>query len=366
MPARVTDPSLTAHALLDLAAAARNARRIRSRMTEARIMAVIKANGYGHGLLRMARALADDVDGFAVARTAEGLSLREAGIALPVTVLQGFINRDELLAQAANRLEPVIHSGWQADLLGQTSLPRPLRIWLKLDTGMHRLGLLPDEFQPCLDALSALPHVAKPIPVMTHFANADELDDPYTEIQLGVFRDKVGTNLHETSAANSAGMLRWEKAHMPWVRPGITLYGVSPFAGRSGPDEGLEPVMTLRSRLISIKTVEAGARVGYGSGWVCDRPTRLGVAAIGYGDGYPRHAPPGTPVLIHGQRLPLAGRVSMDMITIDVTDCPAAGVGDAVTLWGKDLPVEDIAARSGTIPYELLCGVTARVNMIEV
>ena len=366
MPVRVTDPSLTAHALIDLAAAARNARRIRATTPDTRIMAVIKANGYGHGMVRMARALADDVDGFAVARTAEGLSLREAGISRPIAVLQGFINRDELLAHAAATLEPVIHSPWQVDLLGQSALPRPLRVWLKLDTGMHRLGLLPDEFQPCLDTLSALPHVVKPVPVMTHFANSDERDDPYTDTQLAIFRARVTGLTHETSAANSAGILGWKPAGMQWVRPGITLYGVSPFAGRSGPEEGLEPVMTLRSRLISVKTVEAGARVGYGSGWVCRRQTRLGIAAIGYGDGYPRHAASGTPVLIRGQRLPLAGRVSMDMITIDVTDCPAARTGDEVTLWGRGLPVEDIAACADTIPYELLCGITARVNMIEV
>ena len=364
MPARVTDPTRAAHAILDLGAAGRNLRRIRSVAPQTKIMAVIKANGYGHGLLRIAKALAE-ADALAVARTDEGMALRRADIGQRIAVLQGYSNLDELQSHAAAGLEPVIHSAWQVDILASANLPQPLRIWLKLDTGMHRLGLLPEEFPGCLHRLEACPSVAKPIPIMTHLANADELDDPFTEEQLSVYKEVTGCSVLENSVANSAGLLAWEQTRMEWVRPGITLYGVSPFSGRTGPEEGLEPVMTLKTRLISIKPVDTGSRVGYGGDWVCPHPTRLGVAAIGYGDGYPRHAPSGTPVLVRGQRAPLVGRVSMDMITIDLTDCPEATVGDEVTLWGVGLPVEDIARHAGTIAYELLCGVTQRVSFIE-
>lgn len=365
MPATLTDPSRAAHAILNLGAPARNARRVREAAPGARIMAVIKANGYGHGMLRMARSLADAVDAFAVARTDCGLTLRAAGISQRIAVLQGFVNAEELAAHAAARLEPIIHSDWQVELLERIPLVEPLRIWLKIDTGMHRLGMLPAEFETLLHRLRACPSVVQPIPVMSHLANADDLEDDYTPLQLTRF-DRATRNLDgETSIANSAGLLAWERARKEWVRPGISLYGVSPFPGRTGADEGLEPVMTFQTRLISIKTVAAGSRVGYGGDWVCPRSTRLGVAAVGYGDGYPRLARSGTPVLVRGQRVPLVGRVSMDMITLDLTDCPGAAVGDLVTLWGDGLPVEDIAVHAGTIPYDLLCGVTQRVRIIE-
>lgn len=365
MPARLTeDPTRAAHALLDLGAAGRNLRRIRSVVPQARIMAVIKANGYGHGILRMARSLSG-ADAFAVARTDEGLALREGGIIQRIAVLQGFGSRKELEEHAAAELEPVIHSDWQVDILENASLPRPLRIWLKLDTGMHRLGMLPAEFDDLLARLNGCSNVAQPIPLMSHLANADEVEDACTEHQLSLFRDITRHVVSESSVANSAGLFAWRNARMEWVRPGISLYGVSPFPGRTGVDEDLEPVMTFRTRLISIKQVAAGARVGYGGDWVCPHATRLGIAAVGYGDGYPRLARSGTPVLVHGQRLPLIGRVSMDMITLDLSDCPDAKVGDLVTLWGEGLPVEEIASQAGTIPYDLLCGVTPRVKIIE-
>ena len=201
---------------------------------------------------------------------------------------------------------------------------------------------------------------------MSHLANADALEDSFTEHQIERFRCLEEEASGERGLANSAGVLGWEKSHSEWVRPGIMLYGISPFPGRTGPEEGLEPVMTLRSRLITIREVDAGTRVGYGGDWIAQRRTRLGVAAIGYGDGYPRLAKSGTPVLIHDQYVPLAGRVSMDMITLDLTDCKAASVGDLVTLWGQGLPVEIIAEHSGTIPYELVCGITRRVQAIEI
>lgn len=364
MPAILTDPTRAAHAVLNLAAPGRNARRLRGIAPGAKIMAVIKANGYGHGMVRMAKSL-PEVEAFAVARTDCGLALRAAGISQRIAVLQGFVNAEELAAHAAAGLEPVIHSDWQVELLELSRPDGPLRIWLKIDTGMHRLGMLPAEFEAFLPRLRACPAVVQPIPVMSHLANADDLEDDFTPLQLARFGQATRNLAGETSIANSAGLMVWEQARTEWVRPGIGLYGVSPFPGRTGADEGLEPVMTFRTRLISIKTVPAGSRVGYGGDWVCTRPTRLGVAAVGYGDGYPRLARSGTPVLVRGQRVPLVGRVSMDMITLDLTNCPAAAIGDLVTLWGDGLPVEDIAAHAGTIPYDLLCGVTQRVRFIE-
>ncbi|MGZ8219159.1 alanine racemase [Methylomagnum sp.] len=355
----------SAHATIDLGAAAHNLARVRSFAPKAKVMAVIKANAYGHGMLRIARSL-PDADAFAVARLDEGLMLREAGFRQRIAVLQGFINRDELELHAAHRLEPVVHSPYQVELLEQTPLREPLAIWVKLDTGMHRLGLLPDEFKGYFHRLQACASVRQPIPVMTHLANADMLQDSLTDRQLTLFRKTLAEAPNECSIANSAGLLAWEQARVEWIRPGVTLYGISPFPDRTGISEGLRPVMTFRTRLIAIKQIETDSAVGYGGDWVCTRPTRLGVAAVGYGDGYPRHAQSGTPVLVCGQRVPLIGRVSMDMITLDLTDCPEARVGDEVVLWGNGLPVEEIASHASTIPYELVCGITQRVNMVEV
>jgi alanine racemase len=353
-----------AHAVLDMGALGRNLARLRAHAPQAKLMAVIKANAYGHGAVRVARAL-PEADAFAVARVDEGIALREAGIVQRIVVLQGFICDEELELHVRHGLEPVVHSLLQADLLEAARLDAPLPVWLKLDSGMHRLGLHPDEFAQCRRRLSACASVRQPPALMTHLANADRLDDPVTGWQLDAFGEAVGAWPGERAIANSAGLLAWERARTEWARPGIALYGVSPFPDRTGPEDGLEPVMTLRTRLIAIKHLQAGDAVGYGGDWVCPHPTRLGVAAIGYGDGYPRQLPSGTPVLVHGQRVPLIGRVSMDMITLDLSECPHAQVGDAAILWGEGLPVEEIARHAGTIPYALLCGVAPRVKMVE-
>lgn len=354
----------SAHATVNLAAVAHNLARIRFLAPKARIMAVVKANAYGHGLIRIARSLSE-ADAFAVARLDEGLALRNAGIRQRIAVLQGFVTPEELELHAAHHLEPVVHSPRQIDLLEQARLPEPVGIWAKLDTGMHRLGLLAEEFAPCFRRLQSCASVRQPIPVMTHLANADVLHDALTDRQLALFRDVVREVRAESSIANSAGLLAFENTRVEWVRPGIALYGVSPFPQRTGADDGLQPVMTFRTRLIAIKRLPAGAAVGYGGDWVCPHPTHLGIAAVGYGDGYPRHARPGTPVLLRGRRVPLIGRVSMDMLTLDLTDCSEAEVGDEVVLWGTGLPVEEIARHTATIPYDLLCGITQRVQMVE-
>jgi alanine racemase len=355
---------LSAYAELDLAAVTYNLTRIRAYAPKAKIMAVIKANAYGHGLIRIARTLTN-ADAFAVARLDEGIALREAGITQRVAVLQGFVDREELEFHIRYGLEPVVHSPFQAELLEQIPSAQVVTVWLKLDTGMHRLGLLADEFAPNYSRLQNCPAVRQPIPVMTHLANADVVQDTFTGTQLDRFNSALHHLQTECSIANSAGLLAWDGARSGWVRPGILLYGVSPFPGRTGPDEGLKPVMSFRSRLIAMKNLKAGDAVGYGGEWICPRPTRLGIVSVGYGDGYPRSARTGTPVLIRGRRVSLVGRVSMDMISLDLTDCPDARVGDEVTLWGKGLPIEEIAQHASTIPYELLCGVTPRVKMVE-
>lgn len=353
-----------AYAELDLGALEHNLARLREAAPEARVMAVIKANAYGHGMVRVARAL-PTADAFAVARVDEGIRLREAGIRQRITVLQGFICPEELALHARYDLEPVIHAAQQIDLLEQHAPSNAmLRAWVKLDTGMHRLGFEPAEFPACYRRLAANAHLKPPLPIMTHLANADVVTDTTTERQLSVFKC-IAVDAAERVAANSAGLLAWPAAHAEWVRPGLAVYGVSPFPFRSGAKDGFRPVMTLKTRLIAIKTLRRGDAVGYGGDWICPHATRMGIASIGYGDGYPRNAASGTPVLVNGQRAPLIGRVSMDMLSIDLSEHPDARVGDAVTLWGDGLPVEEVARHAGTIPYVLLCNVTQRVRMIE-
>lgn len=355
----------TAHALLDMPALAHNLARVRECAPHSKVMAVIKANAYGHGAIPVARALAD-ADAFAVARADEAVALREAGVAQRIAVLQGFICEEELELHSRHDLEPVIHSLYQVEMLASAHLAAPVSVWLKLDSGMHRLGLNVAEFGPSHRRLDACDSVRKPLALITHLANADVLTDPVTGRQLDLFGGQVSALTGERSIANSAGLMAWDAARTEWVRPGIALYGASPFPYRTAIEDGLRPVMTLRTRLIAVKQLKPGDAIGYGGDWVCTAPTRMGVVAIGYGDGYPRHARSGTPVLVRGRRFPLIGRVSMDMITIDLTECPEAEVGDLATLWGEGLPVEEIARHAETIPYVLLCNVTPRVKRIEV
>ncbi len=323
-------------------------------------MAVIKANAYGHGLAAVAGAL-DGADGFAVARVDEALRLREAGVAKPIVLLEGVLDREQLAAAAAAALELVVHVTEQIDLLREASACR-FTVWLKLDTGMHRLGIKAAEFGPALEALKALPAVRQPVNLLTHLASADEPQLPTTAQQLLRFDALTGSLPGQRSIANSAALLNYPQACADWIRPGLLLYGVSPIAGTVGSDYGLRPVMTLKTRIIAVKQLSEGEQVGYGGTWTAARPTRLAVAGIGYGDGYPSSLRSGSPVLVNGRRVPLAGRVSMDMIGIDVTDLPEpARLSDPVILWGPELPVEEIALWAGTIPYELLCGISSRV-----
>jgi alanine racemase len=348
-------------ALIDLAALKHNLDRARQSAPGSRVIAVIKSNAYGHGMLRAAEALAD-ADAFAVARVEEGVTLRQAGIDKTINVLEGAMSVEEQELAARHDLGLTIHTDDQLDWLEQSPPSRPVSCWLKMDTGMHRLGFEPQRVAEVWNRLQGIAAVRQPLRLMTHLANADDRSDQTTLLQLERFQPLAEQLAAETSIANSAAILGWPQAHGDWVRPGIMLYGASPFLDGSAEQDGLMPVMTLETRLIAVKEYPAGAPVGYGGTWRCPEAMRIGVAAIGYGDGYPRHAPSGTPVLVNNRRAPLVGRVSMDMITLDLRDQPEARAGDPVILWGRGLPADEIARRAGTIAYELFCGVTRRVE----
>lgn len=348
-------------ATIDAEALRHNLEVARTRAPGCRMMAVIKANAYGHGLIDVARAL-EGADAFAVARVDEGLALRKAGILKPVVLLEGVFEPDQLAAAAAAGFALVVHNEEQVSLLGEPIARAPFEVWLKLDTGMNRLGLKGAAFAKAHAALQAMPGVRHPVGLMSHLASADNKDDPENALQLERFARATAGLPGARSLANSAAMLNYPEAQADWVRPGLLLYGVSPIAHLSGAELGLRPVMTLHSRVIALKEVAPGERVGYGGAWTAKRNTRLAIAAVGYGDGYPRSLPSGSPVLVNGAPAQLAGRVSMDMIGIDITDSrEAVKLGDPVLLWGPGLSVERIAALAGVIPYELLCGISQRV-----
>jgi len=351
-----------ARATVDTAALRHNLGQVRARAPHSRVMAVIKANAYGHGLVGCARALRE-ADAFAVARVEEALALREAGLENPVVLLEGVLEAAQLPLAAAHGFEVVVHSREQLEMLEQAQLPVPLQAWLKLDSGMNRLGFRPEAARAAADRLAGIRGVKPALRMMTHLSCADERNREVTEMQLRRFGEAMDGLPGERSIANSAGLLWRDDSHADWVRPGLMLYGVSPFAGETGEGLGLRPVMGLTSTVIALRDVPPGERVGYGGVWTAREDSRVAIAAIGYGDGYPRSLGSGTPVGLRGQRVPLAGRISMDMIAVDVTTVPATRVGDEVVLWGGGLPVEELAAIAGTIPYELLCGVTQRVGV---
>lgn len=351
-----------AYAIVDLNALKHNVEKVRSYAPNSKIMAVIKANAYGHGLLRIVGAL-QDVDGVAVARADEAIQLRRAGYSNRIVILEGFVCEQELNELAQYGLDVVVHSMNQVEILEKYSAVHKVSVWLKLDTGMNRLGLKAQAFSDAYQRLLNCSMVSQPISLMSHFSSADDIDSVATQQQIKLFNEVTKIYPGEKSIANSAAIMTLKESLIDWVRPGLMLYGVSPFIGESGRGSGLKPVMSLHSRLISVKTIDPGDAVGYSGTWVCQTQTRLGVVAIGYGDGYPRAAKTGTPVLVNGKRVPLIGRVSMDMITVDLSSQPYSKAGDPVTLWGEDLPVEEVAECSDTIPYTLLCGVTQRVEI---
>ncbi len=350
-------------ARIDSAALAHNLAVARRAAPHSKTLAVIKANGYGHGLARVARALRA-ADGFAVLSIEEASLLRGAGYTHPIVLLEGFFHPDELSDIARLRLRPVIHRQDQAEILAKARLEHKVDVFLKVDSGMHRLGLTPKRLPDALAILRAAPHVGG-ITLMTHFARAD--DDPDSvAAQLATFREATKDLDLPLSQANSAALLRYPDTHGDWVRPGIMLYGASPFADQTGADLGLLPVMTLESKLIAIQFVRKGEGVGYGAAFVADRDMKVGVVACGYADGYPRHAGTGTPIVVHGQHTRTLGRVSMDMLFADLSHVPTAHVGSPVTLWGVGLPAELVAAAASTIAYELFTALAPRVPVEEI
>ena len=342
-----------ARALIDLEALRQNYRLARE-LSSARALAVIKADAYGHGAVRCAQALHEEADGFAVACIEEALALRDAGITRPVLLLEGFFEADELPLIVQHNLWCVVHSLWQLEAIEHARLDKPLRVWLKLDSGMHRVGLAPAQLKDAWQRLQASGKVDQ-IVLMSHFARADELDCPDSNAQVAVFESACQGLQAEVSLCNSPAILGWPQVASDWVRPGIMLYGASPFVPQQAQADRLQPVMTLESGIIAVREVAAGEPVGYGASFVAQRPTRVGVVAMGYADGYPRHAPSGTPVFIDGQSAQLIGRVSMDMTTVDLTDLPQAGLGSRVEFWGNNVRASDVAQRAETIAYEMFC-----------
>ena len=360
-------------ALIRLGALKDNLTVIRDAAPDARVMAVIKANAYGHGMEAVAHTL-DDVDAFAVARLPEAVQLHESGIDKPLVLLAGVLTRDELDEALLHGFEIVVHCMEQIDLL-EAAPSGAATVWLKFDTGMNRLGFAPEAAAALISRMQDCPRVAE-LRLMSHLASADELDSPVTEEQLERFRAVAEDFDGAVSVANTPATMGWPQLAGAqellgfrgehWIRPGLALFGISPFAGRTGRDLGLTPVMQFEARLIAIKPLEEGARVGYRGRYRAQQDTTLGIIAAGYGDGYTRHFRTGTPVLLNGRRVPLIGNVSMDMIAVDLGEDSGDRVGDIATLWGAGLPVEDVAPWADAIPYELVCGVMHRENSLVV
>jgi alanine racemase len=345
---------------ISVAALQSNLARVRAEAPHSRVLAVVKADAYGHGGVAVARALAG-ADGFGVARIEEALQLRAAGIAAPLLLMEGVVTAEQLLEAARHDLQLVVHEPSQLALLEHAPAGPGFVVWLKIDTGMNRLGFRAGDFPAALARLKAWGPRVRELRFMTHFASADEPQGGDAPEQVARFEQVTAGHPQARSLAGSAGIFALPRSHADWVRPGICLYGVSPFAGRDGADLGLQPVMRLVSTVIAVRDVPMGEGVGYSAQWRASRASRIAILAAGYADGLMRLLPNGTPVLVNGARAGLVGRVSMDMIAVDVTALPGVKVGDEAVLWGAELPVEQMAAAAGTNGYELLCAVSARV-----
>lgn len=348
-------------AIFDSAALRNNLELARTHAGRARIWAVIKANAYGHGLLRAARAL-EQADGLALLDLDDALRLRGAGVQRPILLLEGCFEPADLDVAAVHSLTVVVHSLEQIEMLERARLPARLHVHLKLNTGMNRLGFQPDAFPDAYARLRRCAAVDE-LTLMTHFSDADGAGG--VDNQLRLFERTTAGIAAPRTLANSAALLRYPATHGDWVRPGIMLYGCSPFADWSAAQIGLRPVMTLESELIATQALEPGEATGYGRLFEAPAAMRIGIVACGYADGYPRHAPTGTPILVAGMRTRTLGRVSMDMLAVDLTPVPDAGVGAPVTLWGEGLSADEVAAAAGTVSYELLCALAPRVPQVE-
>jgi len=347
---------------IDIAALKHNLQQVRKYAPNSSIIAMVKANAYGHGIITAAKALTD-ADAFGVASLEEGMILREAGITQPIVLMEGLFSIDELSLAQKYQFTLVIHHLPHLEMLESVKIHEPFHVWLKINTGMHRLGFEPHEVDHVYKRLQSLSCVHQPIGLMTHFAEADHEDTDATAHQRDLFLKLVANYNGPKSLANSAAILSNPDTHADWVRPGLMLYGASTFLDKTGLDFQLKPVMTLWSRLIAITPVKAGGKVGYGGVWTAPLDMQVGIVGVGYGDGYPQLAENGTPVLINGVECPLVGRVSMDMIAVDLRPLKNAKVGDKVILWGEGLPVEYVARSSKTSPYEILTRMTPRPKL---
>ena len=350
-----------AQAIIDLNALVHNLAMVRRCAPSSQMMAVVKANAYGHGLMPIVKAMAEQVDGFALSSVPEASQVRAMGNRNRLLVLTGCRSVDEVQQASEQELDLVIHHAAQLDCLESATFSRPLHLWIKIDTGMHRLGFLPEQIEFVRDRLARLKTKVASVRLMSHLANGDDLQDSKTAEQTSLFEQCELSHDMERSLANSAGILGWPQTHYQWVRPGLMLYGVSPFVNRVGEQDGLKPVMQLQTCLIAIKSLRKGDAVGYGGSWRCPEAMQLGVAAIGYADGFPRHLVKPVQLSLNGRPVPLVGRVSMDLVTLDLRQHADAKIGDTLICWGAGVPVETIADAAGTIPYELLCKVTPRV-----
>lgn len=360
----------TAIATINLNALSHNLAQLRAFMPQQKIIAMIKSNAYGHGLVPVAKTLST-AEAFGVATIAEAIQLRHAGIENDIVVMRGFLTQEELIVFLNDsRLIACIHDPEQLLLLkNNTEMQKRMRIWLKIDTGMHRLGFSCDDFEAVYAALNNLSFVEKPFVICSHLADADSIDPTFTNQQINRFEKIIKNIPGEKSLLNSAGILAHSSARYDWIRPGLMLYGILPFQlndSRIFADNRihLKPAMTLTSKLIAIKNVKAGEKIGYSCTYTARRDMKIGIVGMGYGDSYPRQAKNGTPVLIHGERCPIVGRVSMDMIAVDISNLKNVAVNDSVTLWDDNLSVAEIAQCANTISHELLCHLTGRVQTV--
>ncbi|MCW9013956.1 MAG: alanine racemase [Gammaproteobacteria bacterium] len=345
-----------ARASIDLSALQHNFQRVKQLAPSSRVMPVIKADAYGHGMIQVAQCL-QQADAFAVAQFGEAMALREAGINHPITVFQGFQNQQQLQLMLEHKIRPAVHQLWQIELIEQLTAGQ-LSVWLKINSGMGRLGIQQTEAEPAWHRLQQAP-VINELGLMSHFANADEPEHPANQQQIACFQQLASQFNAETSLANSAGLIAFSDIQGDWVRPGIMLYGASPFANKTAAELGLQPVMQLTADLLAINLLRKGATIGYGDLWACPEDMPVGIVGVGYGDGYPRHAGTGTPVWINGRETQLLGRVSMDSVAIDLRNIDRPRCGDEVVMWGPELTVDRVAKCADTIAYELLCNASS-------
>lgn len=354
----------TAVAILSTENLRHNVQILKDKAPTAKVIAMVKANAYGHGIRSVSSRLDGYVDILGVASIDEALALRKIGVKTPIMLAEGVFEASELIVAATEKFHVVFHTQEQLDWLAKSSCPLPLQVWIKVNTGMGRLGFPLDQARDPYRQLCESSQVAKPVRIMSHFACADDSAHSLNQQQIQHFEAFIEGTDSEYSLCNSGGIFHFPEHHYDFVRPGIALYGIAPMAERTGADLGLKPVMTVQSSLISVQRVAKGASLGYGARYQCPEDMPVGVVAFGYGDGYPITAQDGTPILVNNVECPLVGRVSMDMITVDLRGCPDAKVGDPVILWGQGLPIERVAKHTANIPYDMLTGVQHRVKFL--